>query len=1121
MSTPATSNGTNNGEAPAHQPYVPESMTLKEFTFQAVVTGTALGLIFAASSLYLVLKIGMTVSASIPVAVLAITLFRAVARMRGKPPATILENNITQTAGSAGESIAFGVGVTMPTLMLLGFNMDLSRVMVVSILGGLLGILAMIPLRRAFIVKMHGRPGQPGTLLYPEGTACAQVLISGEKGGTTGKTVFIGFGIAFFHKFLTEGMAVLKETVRLPVTFINKAAEFSSAMASELLGVGYIIGIRTASMMMAGAILGYLVIIPLIFFIGEHSTEIIKPGKKPITEMGISELRNSYLLFIGAGCVASAGIISMLKTLPMIVRGIRSSLASIGGGAGDGTVKRTDNDMSMRVVLFGSAGLIVLLAMFLSAEVSVVSALLGALLVVLFGYLFVTVSSRLTGEIGSSSNPISGMTTATLMLTCLIFVALGMTSPTDRVLALSIAAVVCVASSNGGTTAQSLKTGYLVGGTPKLMQYAILIGALVSALVIGGTLLVINESKAVYSQKPQNVPDLTLTKDEMARLKQRQTYEKVEYLVFDTRNEELTKEDPNANYKPREEITDVKEGRYLVDAETGKLRYYVDYTIMGKLDQKDDGTPVTREFEAPKTQVMGIVITGVLGGDLNWTMVGLGAMIAIMLELCGVSALAFAVGVYVPIQYSVPIFLGGIVRWLIDKKLAKESDAEMAAAGNDPEKRALAEVNAIRRSETSGGVLMASGFIAGGSIAGVLITFLNFNPTLVDDLKSFEHGSTPLGKEMTLDQAVKESAEKQLGFNGSALAKKKKEELTPAEKTQLEQWKEAVGEYEDINSSLPAIWTKVPKGTVLRVQGIETYKLDHDRTLLDVSLELFQDPEMAAVLSDMNTMRLLEYPPIEFLPFAITRKPLANDFLLIMEGLRIIPAGVEIRVPKRYVVSEDRYLSDIARETLGRARKAVQLAKSNESALFLARKVNKGTILKLDGIASFSPATDVTLADVAEEVLGDKEEAKTLADLNANIFEPIDSVMSIAPLFKMEADVGKRPIQAGAAILVPKTYRAKTDTTLGEIARETYGLDRRAKDIYDLNQDKLELVLPAKAEFKRPQPTWPALLGFGTLIVILWLVGTGRWLKGPEEELSASMANEFSAGPSANSRSNP
>jgi putative OPT family oligopeptide transporter len=323
--------------------------------------------------------------------------------------------------------------------------------MVVSILGGLLGILAMIPLRRAFIVRMHGRPGQPGTLLYPEGVAAAQVLISGEKGGTTGATVFIGFGIAFVHKFLQLGFGVVKETIQVPFAFINKAAMFSADMASELLGVGYIIGYRTSAVMMAGAVLGYLVIIPTVYFVGVHAPEAIPPATEAIRAWEadpkvnlISELRNNYLLYIGAGCVAAAGLISMGRTLPMIVRSIRSGLASVRGDGGrtegDQAVRRTDNDMSMRVVLIGSLGLLALLALFLMTEVGVLSAVAGALLVLLFGFLFVTVSARLTGEIGSSSNPISGMTVATLMMTCLIFLALGWTSPIDRILALSVAA---------------------------------------------------------------------------------------------------------------------------------------------------------------------------------------------------------------------------------------------------------------------------------------------------------------------------------------------------------------------------------------------------------------------------------------------------------------------------------------------------------------------------------------------------------------------------------------------------------------------------------------------------------------------------------------------------------
>jgi putative OPT family oligopeptide transporter len=734
----------------------------------------------------------MTVSATIPVAVLAITLFRGLSRSFGLRRATILENNVVQTAGSAGESIAFGVGVTMPALLMLGFDMDLPRVMVVSILGGLLGILAMIPLRRAFIVRMHKQ------LLYPEGTAAAQVLISGEKGGTTGATVFIGFGIAFLHKFLTIGLNALRETIKVPIGAINKAAVFSADMASELLGVGYIIGFRTSAIMMAGAILGYLVIIPIIYLIGIHSPEPIPPGTatiraweeaweaNPERDM-ISQIRNNYLLYIGAGCVATAGLISMARTLPTIIRSARAGMASVGrgnNGNGNGTLPRTENDLSMRVVLLGSLVLLALLAGFLMVEVGLAKAVLGALLVMVFGFLFVTVSSRLTGEIGSSSNPISGMTTATLMITCLIFLALNMTTLTEQILALSVAAVVCIAASNGGTTAQSLKTGFLLGGTPKAMQYAILFGTLVSAVVIGGTLLAFNAAGTVFTDDPEYLPlvvkkaddapeipkdeleklknkekyqnkeyllwataakgakqiflvdpasgkalwvkePVTLTAEQRSRLKEKETYQSKEYLVWDTRRGEFGQEEDPAYLLKAPEGT-APEGHFLVDPQTGKVAYLKDPTIGGVV-QEHNGVKTTR-FPAPKTRLMQIIIQGVLTLKLNWSLVLIGAMMAVTLELCGVSSLAFAVGVYVPIQYSAPIFIGGLLRWAVDRALARSSSATIEAAGDDAEARRHAEIEAIRKSETSPGVLLASGYIAGGSLAGVVVAFLEFVP---------------------------------------------------------------------------------------------------------------------------------------------------------------------------------------------------------------------------------------------------------------------------------------------------------------------------------------------------------------------------------------------------------
>ena len=820
-------------EPESHRPYVPDNVVMPEFTWSAVMVGAVLGIIFGASSLYLVLKVGMTVSASIPVAVLSITLFRWAARTFGIRKATILENNIVQTTGSAGESIAFGVGVTMPAMMLIGFEMGWLRVLVVAVLGGLLGILMMIPLRRAFIVKLHGKPGEPGKLLYPEGTACAQVLISGERGGTSGKTVFIGFGIAFAHKFLTEGMNLLTTTCVLPIKLgkaatdaFSRVARVTGDMASELLGVGYIIGFRTSSVMMAGAVLGGLVITPTVAAANPE-------------EMTTEDIYKSYLRFIGAGCVAAAGIISMCRTLPMIVRSFSSGLSSLGGGAGLGSQKRTENDMSPRIVLGGSLVLLGLLALFLLASddhIKWYSAGLGAVLVLVFGFLFVTVSSRLTGEIGSSSNPISGMTVATLLLTCLIFLALDMKTASDAVLALSVGGVVCIAASNGGTTSQDLKTGYLVGGTPRWQQWAIVVGALTSAVVIGGTLLLFNSVGTVYSQR--NLPPVNL-KEELPQLKEEMSYKDETYHVW---RPDGVKKYPSVLAKNTE--VEIKPGKYLVDS-LGQVCYYVDPTITGDLDQRDEflsaadlqaelnkgdlnesdreklagqlaalnaklrpdelktigktaalhstsggklvffhiwkndkkayeegleakeekktkkdpepfrpdlpegeylvddagnvvyvvhGTKVPMKFGAPKTQVMGIIINGLLREKLNWALVLIGSCIAIMLELCGISSLAFAVGVYIPMQYSSPIFLGGIVRHLVDMWTARQARQQVEGAGTDAAARAEAEVRAIAKSETSSGMLLASGFIAGGSLAGVLIACLNFWPWLQENI---------------------------------------------------------------------------------------------------------------------------------------------------------------------------------------------------------------------------------------------------------------------------------------------------------------------------------------------------------------------------------------------------
>lgn len=664
----------------AFKPFVAASERIKEFSAGPIIMGVILGILFGASSLYLALKVGMTVSASIPVAVLSITLFKGLSKMFGLRKATILENNMVQTTGSAGESIAFGVAVTMPALLILGYDLDLGRIMTVSVLGGLIGVLMMIPLRQALIVKEHGK------LIYPEGTACAEVLIVGEKGGSSGKIVFGGFFLGLFYKFFNVGMRLWKDVPEKAFSFF-KGSAVSAEVSPELLGVGYIIGLRTAAIMMGGGVLSSFVLIPMISLFGGALTEPLFPAKVLIKDMEIHDIWRNYVLYIGAGAVAAGGIISLFQSLPTIIHGAKSGLKSVMGGAtgSAGEKSRTDDDLPISFVIIGTLLMVVALWFAPALHIN----FLSAVMIVLFGFLFVTVSSRLTGEIGSSSNPISGMTVATLLLTCLVFLAVGWVGPEYRVGALSIAAVVCIAASNGGTTSQDLKTGYLVGATPKFQQIGLLIGALSSAVVIGYSLKLLNDASTVYSK---NVPVYTVN---VAELKEKQKVGGPE-----------AKADSNDYYVYRvteqsspEVLAALSPGKYLVN-DAGQVTYLVDPGINGSLNKRDDGTSVTK-YEAPKARLMSLIIDGILTQKLPWGLVLLGVFLAVVLELCGISALPFAVGVYLPISASTPIFIGGVIRWLVERK---KSSAEAHAD-----------------SETGPGVLFSSGLIAGGAIAGILL----------------------------------------------------------------------------------------------------------------------------------------------------------------------------------------------------------------------------------------------------------------------------------------------------------------------------------------------------------------------------------------------------------------
>ena len=686
-------------------PFVASGRVIPELTIRAVIAGTLLGMVFGASSLYLVLKVGLTVSASIPVAVISLSLFRLWSRITGARDATILENNIVQTAGSAGESIAFGLGATMPAILILGFDLEATRVLLVGLLGALLGILMMIPLRRALIVAQHG------TLKYPEGTACAEVLKAGAAAsarpapaqssnlkvrGLNAATIFTGFGIGLAYNTLMKAFKLWKDVPEKLFSAPLAGGSISVEITPELLGVGYIIGPKIGSIMMAGGVLSYLVIAPMIKFFGQNLGAVLAPGSKRIAEMSPDDLRGAYILYIGAGCVAAGGIISLVRSLPLIFGGLKSGLADFKSAAlGKASLLRTERDLSMKFVAGGLVALVLAILVAPSLHMN----LLGAILIVVFGFLFVTVSSRLTGEIGSSSNPISGMTVATLLLTCLAFLVVGWTGGTYYVTALSVGGIVCVAAANAGATSQDLKTGFLLGATPKYQQIAILIGASASALVLGPILLALNNNSTVYVPVGTVAPGLHAPADA--------AFGPAEKLV---KPQGLQDSHAYRTWQKKDEVGGPS-GKYLVN-DAGAAVWLADPGINGNYKTRPDGTTALK-FVAPKATLMSYIIKGMLDRKLPWALVLFGVMTAVVLELSGVSSLAFAVGVYLPFSTSTPIFIGGLLRWLIDWCRRRELRDEL-----------LDEVELAADSDRSPGVLLASGYIAGGAIAGIIIAFM-------------------------------------------------------------------------------------------------------------------------------------------------------------------------------------------------------------------------------------------------------------------------------------------------------------------------------------------------------------------------------------------------------------
>ncbi len=590
----------------AFKPYIAPSDFIPEFTLKAVLLGSIFGIIFGAATVYLGLKVGLTVSASIPIAVLAISIFKKLGK------ATILENNMVQTIGSAGESVAAGVVFTVPALLFLAGGeayFQYFQIFVLALVGGVLGVLFMVPLRRALIVKEHGN------LPYPEGTACADVLVAGEKGGALARNVFYGLGIAFLYKGFMSILGLWKD---VPQYVFGRSSALpngtvNAEITPELLGVGYIIGPRIAGIMVAGGVLSWLVLIPLITLLGDNLTAPMAPETSMlISEMSPSQIWSKYIRYIGAGAVTFGGIITLIKTLPTIVTAFKDSFKDLRSRNAQtaATQVRTEKDVPLIFVVVGSIALVFLMAILPNVPTN----FLSAIMIVVFGFFFVTVASRIVGLIGSSSSPVSGMTIATLMATSLIFIGIGWTGDFYQPIALVVGSIVCIAAANAGATSQDLKTGFLVGATPMKQQIGLLIGVLVSTVAIGFTLLLLHDTLGIGI---------------------------------------VTEEHPNP-------------------------------------------------LPAPQAMLMSTVIKGLLSQNLPWGLVLAGMGLSAVVELCGVSSLAFAVGAYLPLSTTSPIFVGGLIKTLADKIANRKGE----------------------ESEVSSGALFSSGLIAGGALTGILVAVL-------------------------------------------------------------------------------------------------------------------------------------------------------------------------------------------------------------------------------------------------------------------------------------------------------------------------------------------------------------------------------------------------------------
>jgi len=633
------------------QPYVPAEETRPEFTVRALVLGALFGVLFGAVTVYVGLRAGLTVAASIPIAVLSISILRAFGK------ASILENNIVQTTGSAGESVAGGVIFTLPALIFLGFPLDQARIFFLALIGGCLGVCFMIPLRRQLIVKEHGN------LLYPEGTACADVLIAGDRGGSFASRVFAGLGLGGLYTFFANGnlLSAWPGSPAYNPTWYP-GSSIRADVTSEYLGVGYIIGPRIAGVLFAGGVFAWMVVMPAIKFFGSHAPGAIYPSTVPIADMSPDLLWARYIRPMGAGAVAASGLITLLKTMPTIIAALRAGAKDLAAGAaGAASQRRTDRDLSLKWALLGAGLLMVIMWLMLTfprlflmqplqhAETSALNNIFAAVLVVVFGFLFVTVSSRITGLIGTSSNPISGMAIATLMATCAMFLVMGWTATAFAALAISIGGVVCIASANAGNTSQDLKTGFLVGATPSKQQLALIIGVAVSVAAIGSTLIAMNDALEEFQQANIAI-DINNLPSGVS----------VDATPFNRSSVPLTSPDgkPLGIEQPVGKMVlldalnspDVPDGSYFYNPESKKIEVQWVHGIG------------SRSAAAPQARLMATVINGILTRKLPWGLILLGVFLVIAIEILGIRSQSITVGFYIPVSTTLASFCGSLVQ---------------------------------------------------------------------------------------------------------------------------------------------------------------------------------------------------------------------------------------------------------------------------------------------------------------------------------------------------------------------------------------------------------------------------------------------------------------------------